>query len=566
MTYGELEYDEMYNQWVVRGRPDMLTRLKRLYASNLSAGDFVISNTPGNSEDLEWFMQRYPLEVSEAHLGLLTAQAERAKNNRSLIQEMKVTGAERMSGLKTLLELRDYQKIGVATLQVRKRLLVGDDLGLGKTAIAIGAHATIPKPTIIVCQTHLQLQWKAEFEKFLFGVECHIIKTRKLYELPVHDVLIITYSKLASWGDWLCSASYDTIVFDEAQELRRKGEPISQKYGSASAVAASVTHCLGLTATPIYNYGEEIFNVLNIIDPGVLGTRHEFISEWCSSWGSHYVVGAPDQMNAFLIGESGVFLRRNRADVGRELPIVTKVIETVDHDPEVMAEFFEKKQHLAKLIMGGGFEESGQAARELDLVMRQQTGVAKAPFVAEFVIERVMAGEKVVLAGWHRNVYEIWEECFKLADQKARLETKNRRCRSVLYSGSESPNQKAESVRKFTEDEAEVFILSLRSGAGLNGLQEKASLVVFGELDWSPQIHEQVIGRLNRDGQKGAVVAVYMVCEDGSDPTMIYALGVKREQSEGIVDGKVDDSEEDEVERKQMETRSKLLAKSVLRK
>ena len=77
--------------------------------------------------------------------------------------------------------------------------------------------------------------------------------------------------------------------------------------------------------------------------------------------------------------------------------------------------------------------------------------------------------------------------------------------------------------------------MSLRSGAGLNGLQQRASLMVFGELDWSPQVHEQCIGRLQRDGSVGNVTAVFLVSESGSDPTIAGVLGLKKEQSEGIV-------------------------------
>src|SRR5579884_3848269 len=43
--------------------------------------------------------------------------------------------------------------------------------------------------------------------------------------------------------------------------------------------------------------------------------------------------------------------------------------------------------------------------------------------------------------------------------------------------------------------------MSLRSGAGLDGLQEDCTVGVFGELDWSPEQHRQCIGRLDRDGQ-----------------------------------------------------------------
>lgn len=80
------------------------------------------------------------------------------------------------------------------------------------------------------------------------------------------------------------------------------------------------------------------------------------------------------------------------------------------------------------------------------------------------------------------------------------------------------------------------MMLSLRSGAGLDGLQHYCRDVVFGELDWSPQVHYQVIGRLRRPGQLDQVTAHYLHTDDGSDPVLLETLGVKSDQSRGIND------------------------------
>lgn len=106
----------------------------------------------------------------------------------------------------------------------------------------------------------------------------------------------------------------------------------------------------------------------------------------------------------------------------------------------------------------------------------------------------------------------------------------------ALYTGTESPNQKDEARRRFVEGETPVLIMSLRSGAGLDGLQHHARTVVFGELDWSPGVHDQCAGRLHRDGQSEPVVAYYLLAEDGSDPVVAEVLGVKAAQAKGIRD------------------------------
>ncbi|HMJ16609.1 MAG TPA: C-terminal helicase domain-containing protein, partial [Polyangiaceae bacterium] len=79
-----------------------------------------------------------------------------------------------------------------------------------------------------------------------------------------------------------------------------------------------------------------------------------------------------------------------------------------------------------------------------------------------------------------------------------------------------------------------VLMMSLRAGAGLDGLQHCCSTVVFGELDWSPAVHEQATGRVFRDGQASPVLAYYLVSDEGSDPVLQTTLGLKRAQLDGV--------------------------------
>jgi hypothetical protein len=94
--------------------------------------------------------------------------------------------------------------------------------------------------------------------------------------------------------------------------------------------------------------------------------------------------------------------------------------------------------------------------------------------------------------------------------------------------------------RAFVAGESKVLILSLRSGAGLDGLQHVCRTVVFGELDWSPGVHEQCVGRVARDGQSDPVAAYYLLADAGSDPIVSDVLGLKRQQADGIRDPNAD--------------------------
>jgi SNF2 family DNA or RNA helicase len=59
---------------------------------------------------------------------------------------------------------------------------------------------------------------------------------------------------------------------------------------------------------------------------------------------------------------------------------------------------------------------------------------------------------------------------------------------------------------------------------------------VFGELDWSPGVHLQNVGRVHRDGQPDPVAAYFLVSDFGSDPVVTEILGLKRQQSDAITD------------------------------
>jgi len=115
-------------------------------------------------------------------------------------------------------------------------------------------------------------------------------------------------------------------------------------------------------------------------------------------------------------------------------------------------------------------------------------------------------------------VYDIWNRL--LADYTP-----------VMITGSESPRRKEEHRQAFIRGDTPLLILSLRSGEGMDGLQQNCSIVIFGELDWSPQVHRQIIGRLHRQGQMESVLALFLISREGSDPAIADILDLKSEQA-----------------------------------
>ncbi len=541
-TYGTVAFDPSKNEWVISCEAQVSLRLKRVF-EKISKGQFGtirLAATNENSRELEWFLKRYPMEVEEPE-----ELADRAEEHRKRDNTIARILGEGYKPPKFELAVppREYQSIAADLCLSTGMLLCADDLGLGKTATSICTltdERTLP--TLVVTLTHLTVQWADEIAKFAPHLKCHIIKKGSVYDVtrgprgrqdPFPDVFILNYHKLRGWAEHLAPV-VRSVIFDECQELRRKGtgRELSQKYAAASFVSCSADFKMGLSATPIYNYGGEMFNVIDCLQDGALGTKEEFLREWCSnSYGSgdKAKIREPKAFGTYL-REQGLMLRRTRAEVGRELDDLTVIPHTIECDIEALKKVEDSAAELANIILSQTGMEKGvkfQASERLSNILRQATGIAKAPYVAAFVQMLVESGERVVLYGWHRAVYEIWNAQLK-------------KFRPAMYTGSESTNQKLESKRRFTERETDIMIISLRSGAGLDGLQYSCRTVVFGELDWSPGVHDQDMGRVHRDGQTEPVAAYFLIAEEGADPIIADVLGVKKQQAKGIMNPKTD--------------------------
>ena len=518
--YGSIKLDTVKDKWVINEiEPHVSIKLKSLFTkiAKWKTVPIHFENSPENCRELDWFMSRYPLSISEEDQNYLSCQKFNfLKKLEDLEQIVKPDYRPRMFPLKG--ELRPYQAVAVEILLKNKRLLIGDGVGLGKTLCGI-ATALEPAalPMAVVVQTHLPIQWKEQFDKFT-DLKVHLVKGTKPYNLPSADIYIWKYSCLSGWVDIFKMKFLKSVVFDECQELRISG---SQKYEGAKVLTSNVDYVLGLSATPIYNYGDEIFNIMNLIKEGCLGNVYDFMREWAGA-GNGKQIKNPKALGTYL-RENFLFIRRTREDVKRDLPVVNKVVHTVDFDQDAVDGIEEIAKKLAISVTTGSFVERGKAARELDIMVRQATGISKAKYVAEYVKILLENGEAVLLAGWHRAVYDIWLK--ELSQYNP-----------VMYTGSETTKEKDDAKKDFISGKSQLMIISLRSGIGLDGLQERSSLVVFGELDYSPAVHEQVVGRLDRDGQKNQVTSIYLISDSGSDPLMVDLLGLKASQARDIID------------------------------
>ncbi len=277
-------------------------------------------------------MGRYPLEMSDADRVALESESSKHREQENIVAEL-LSGVRKPSEYKLALRPREYQRVAADMAFTQGGLLLADDLGLGKTCSGICLLSRAEcRPALVVTMTHLTHQWEREIRKFCPGLTTHVLKKGTPYDLRMTkrtrpgqlmltpetpEVIITNYHKLSGWADVLAPI-INTVIYDEAQELRHSG---SAKYKAADHISNNTKWRMGLTATPIYNYGDELFHVANCLMPGRLGTKGEFIEEWCKEANARSFSIADPKAFGCYARDSGIMLQRTRADVGRELPV-----------------------------------------------------------------------------------------------------------------------------------------------------------------------------------------------------------------------------------------------------
>ena len=543
-AFGELVYVETpggSKYWVLRNAdPAAVITAKRLFpgadAGVRGAARFPAG--PRQMNDLLWFLQRWPMAIEPNSVATFNRLHVDAMNIIEHRTELAARSEPVSIPTSFLTDLRPYQDPGVAWLLGQRRTLLADEMGLGKTVQALAGIASAGAwPACLVMQPHVVPQWIEQTRVFLHSriidrkgrtvegdqdapISVHVIMGSRKYALPPADIYIIHYLLLRSHRENLVATRPRVVVFDEIQELRRAG---SQKYSAAHEIAQLADYCWGLSGTPIYNRGGEIWNVTNILEMHCLGAWDSFTKEWCDGYGSDVVLD-PEALSTHLKRE-GLMLRRLKREVNPDLPPKNRLVQPVDGDATTYHKMIARAVELAQREADDdvGRLERGRIRQQVDAITRHATGLSKAHAAAEFVKTILEAGETVLVFAWHHDVVDILYEKLKHFG-------------IVKMTGRETTAKKRSGQKLFEGGGARGCILNLRSSAGIDGLQSRNPTVVFAELDWSPQVHSQCEDRANRDGFEGeATFCYYVVSEFGSDPEMQDRLGLKIAQFRGIM-------------------------------
>jgi len=539
-VYGTLSYNRRARCWTIQGEPCVTELAKRLFpgSDGHRRGEARFTAHRRVIGELNWLMLRYPLDIRERDRERWAQALEEARAY--AIQRAETAKLPAIAEPPTAHftgKLRLFQKKGLAWLLANPRGLLADEMGLGKTVQALAWLATTRAlPLLLIVPPHLIRNWQREIDRFLAlegGVRVHVLRGLRPYDLPEADIYIVHYLLLRGWKKILPELGMRSVIFDEIQELRHAG---TEKYSAASLIAEACDRVIGLSGTPIYNKGGEIWNVINILDFHFLGSWESFTREWCYGYGNA-IVAKPDLLGDHLRRE-GLMFRRTKAEVLSELPPKRRAVQEIDFDDAVYRKLMLPALEKLPMLRDENLTASQRALLEEQISQdeRQATGVAKAPFVAAFVRALVESGERVLLFAHHHQVMDLYRKELRALGP-------------VFVTGRESTNQKDVSVLAFQGGDTDLCCISLRSAAGLN--LQRASCVVFGELDWSPAVHSQAEDRAHRIGQPDSLLCYYLVSPRGSDQDMQETLGLKVSQFLGIM-GDVVPAPADQAEQESM--------------
>lgn len=539
-TYGRLTWSQHTAQWIISAEPQVVIRLKRALPRIKLAqhGGLTLHDTPDMAKELTWVTDRWPLEMNAETKFYLQFRLTQHNEREEEIQA--ILGGRRREGvmLEPAREPRPYQLEAADLVLATGRQLVVHAVGLGKTftsLLTLREDDALPAVVVTLGGT-LPKQWLGQLELAFPDMKGWVlpagdmdtalrVMTKKVGE---PDVFVVPYSRLAKWHPHL-KDRMPTVIFDEVQELRHTG---TDKYNAAYSLARSASYVVGLTATPIYNYGDEIWNISEVLEPDVLGERQEFLREWSGTMigtaGNHSIeeIGPLSQ---YLV-DLGFMHRKSRADVGRVMAEPERLEYEVDIDQQWLDGEMDDIALIAERFLAPGVKgiDKMQAGSEIDFRMREATGLAKADGVIALMKLLLESEERIILFGWHHAVYNEWLQ--GLRDYSP-----------MTYTGKESATQKQAALDAFMGGDCRVLMMSLRAGAGIDGLQDYCDVAVFGELDWSPGIYIQNLGRIGRDHMDGRikerqVVGYFCVCESGSDPVMMDVNGIKTQQADQFLD------------------------------
>lgn len=404
-----------------------------------------------------------------------------------------------------MVTLRQYQEEGVEWLMPRKRALLADDMGVGKTIQALFAAARLGLKTIlVVCPCSVKTSWYHKVEEYGLNYERKILHSKDLKIIQGINIINYDLVRRLEIAKILIKNEYDCLILDEAHYLKNHEAKQTRRVLGKGGLVDSSRYAWALTGTPITNRPKELYSILLSMYPKALAgyeTFFRFAERYCDSVKKKFGWDYNGASNIEELAQKirPFFLRRLKSEVVTELPPV--IYNRILLNPSIREQVLLEKELQAYLSHKNIDEDLEKA--------RQQLGESKIADSIKIIKDLLETKEKVVVFAYHRHICRLLVE--GLTDYKP-----------VLYYGGISDKEKDKAIHDFTKADSRVFVGNINAcGTGIDGLQHSCDTCVFVELVWTPALIEQAVSRLNRIGQRGAVNTFFIMYE-GSVDTQIY--------------------------------------------
>jgi hypothetical protein len=459
--------------------------------------------------------------------------------------------AEVAAGRQTLDVLRHpllpYQREGMLHLAFGERTLLADDMGLGKTVQAIAAAELMRRlngvaRVLVVCPASLKGEWHDQIARFSDASTLLVAGSRAArlaqYAEPGFFTVVNYEQVVGDVADINRLVRPDIVILDEAQRIKNWHTKTARLVKSLAGPYAFV-----LTGTPIENRIDEIYSIVQYLDPELLGPLFRFNRDFYELDARGRPIGYKnlDELTRRL---KPVMLRRRKRDVETELPGRTVTNYLVGMADEQRQPYDEYKAQAARLVQIAQRRPlTRQEFERLQKLLACMRMLCDSPFILDPAcrlspkieeLERVLAE---LLADPERKVivFSEWERMLSLVRELAL----DMGIELAWHTGSVPQERRRAEIARFKRDPGCRLFLSTDSGSvGLN--LQAASTVINLDLPWNPAKLEQRIARAWRKNQQRTVEVINFVTEDSIEHSMLHVLAQKQALADGVLDGACD--------------------------
>ena len=435
---------------------------------------------------------------------------------------------------------RDYQEEGYIWLMRLAHwgggACLADDMGLGKTlqALAVLLKRATDGPCLIVAPTSVCMNWVDETHRFAPSLHPIIFggnqRKKTIKNLAPFDLLITSYGLLQQEETLLSSLEWNTIILDEAQAIKNIATKRSKAAMNLNAKFKVIT-----TGTPIENHLGELWNLFNFINPGLLGSHHQFNRRFGIPIERHNDPKARQILKKIV---HPFILRRLKSQVLEELPPRTEIILKVEMSEDEQSFYEALRQEALTNIQNETIAKSRPMRilaeitrlRQASCHPRLVTPTATIPSSKLILFGRVTGD---LLANKHKALV-FSQFTSHLALIREYLDQQN--INYQYLDGNTPAKERSRRVKAFQAGEGDLFLISLKAGGvGLN--LTAADYVIHMDPWWNPAVEDQASDRAHRIGQIHPVTIYRLVVTNTIEEKIVALHHDKKELATSLLEG-----------------------------